>query len=74
MRFGMRREPSHQAQRCESRAACTKRVEMHQRRYRAFPDAAASRGEEDPTEHASDEAITLARLMRGVQWGGPTTP
>ncbi len=36
--------------------------------YRVFPDSAASKGESDPTEHASTEQVALAHLMRGVHW------
>jgi len=36
--------------------------------YKVFPDSAASRGEKDPTEKASGEAVALAHLMRGVHW------
>jgi hypothetical protein len=33
-----------------------------------FPDSAAARGEKDPSEKASGEAIALAHLMKGVHW------
>jgi NAD(P)-dependent dehydrogenase (short-subunit alcohol dehydrogenase family) len=36
--------------------------------YRVFPDSAAARGEADPAERASGEAVALAHLMRGVHW------
>ncbi len=36
--------------------------------YRVFPDSAAARGKQDPTEHASPEQLALAHLMRGVHW------
>ena len=36
--------------------------------YKVFPDSAAARGEKDPGEKASGEAIALAHLMRGVHW------
>ena len=36
--------------------------------YKVFPDSAASRGEQDPDEHASSEQLALANLMRGVHW------
>lgn len=36
--------------------------------YKVFPDSAAAKGEKDPSEHASGEAIALAHLMRGVHW------
>jgi NAD(P)-dependent dehydrogenase (short-subunit alcohol dehydrogenase family) len=36
--------------------------------YKVFPDSAAARGEKDPTEHASNEQVALAHLMRGVHW------
>jgi NAD(P)-dependent dehydrogenase (short-subunit alcohol dehydrogenase family) len=36
--------------------------------YKVFPDSAASRGEKDPSEKASGEAVALAHLMRGVHW------
>ncbi|MCW2952348.1 MAG: Male sterility domain protein [Conexibacter sp.] len=36
--------------------------------YKVFPDSAASKGESDPTEHASTEQVALAHLMRGVHW------
>jgi NAD(P)-dependent dehydrogenase (short-subunit alcohol dehydrogenase family) len=36
--------------------------------YKVFPDSAAARGEKDPSEKASGEAIALAHLMRGVHW------
>jgi NAD(P)-dependent dehydrogenase (short-subunit alcohol dehydrogenase family) len=36
--------------------------------YKVFPDSAASKGEKDPTEHASTEQVALAHLMRGVHW------
>jgi NAD(P)-dependent dehydrogenase (short-subunit alcohol dehydrogenase family) len=36
--------------------------------YKVFPDSAAAKGEKDPSEKASGEAIALAHLMRGVHW------
>ena len=36
--------------------------------YKVFPDSAASRGEKDPGEKASGEAVALAHIMRGVHW------
>jgi NAD(P)-dependent dehydrogenase (short-subunit alcohol dehydrogenase family) len=36
--------------------------------YKVFPDSAAARGEKDPKEKASGEAIALAHLMKGVHW------
>jgi NAD(P)-dependent dehydrogenase (short-subunit alcohol dehydrogenase family) len=36
--------------------------------YKVFPDSAAARGKEDPTEAASTEQVALAHLMRGVHW------
>jgi NAD(P)-dependent dehydrogenase (short-subunit alcohol dehydrogenase family) len=36
--------------------------------YKVFPDSAASKGEQDPNEHASTEQVALAHLMRGVHW------
>src|SRR3954454_224640 len=36
--------------------------------YKVFPDSAAARGEQDPSEKASGEAVALAHLMRGVHW------
>ena len=36
--------------------------------YKVFPDSAASKGEDDPSEKASTEQIALAHLMRGVHW------
>jgi len=36
--------------------------------YKVFPDSAAARGERDPGERASGEAVALAHLMRGVHW------
>ncbi|MGI8430223.1 MAG: SDR family oxidoreductase [Solirubrobacteraceae bacterium] len=36
--------------------------------YKVFPESAASRGEQDPDEHASTEQLALANLMRGVHW------
>jgi hypothetical protein len=36
--------------------------------YRVFPDSAAAKGEKDPSEKASGEAIALAHLMKGVHW------
>ena len=36
--------------------------------YKVFPDSAAARGEKDPAEKASGEAVVLANLMRGVHW------
>ncbi len=36
--------------------------------YKIFPDSAASRGDKDPGEKASGEAVALAHIMRGVHW------
>jgi NAD(P)-dependent dehydrogenase (short-subunit alcohol dehydrogenase family) len=36
--------------------------------YKVFPDSAAAKGEKDPSEKASGEAIALAHLMKGVHW------
>jgi short-subunit dehydrogenase len=36
--------------------------------YKVFPESAASRGEKDPSEKASGEAVALAHLMKGVHW------
>ncbi len=36
--------------------------------YKVFPDSAASKGQQDPDEHASTEQVALAHLMRGVHW------
>jgi hypothetical protein len=36
--------------------------------YRVFPDSAAARGDGDPGEAASGDAVALAHLMRGVHW------
>jgi NAD(P)-dependent dehydrogenase (short-subunit alcohol dehydrogenase family) len=36
--------------------------------YKVFPDSAAARGEKDPNEKASGEAVALAHLMKGVHW------
>jgi NAD(P)-dependent dehydrogenase (short-subunit alcohol dehydrogenase family) len=36
--------------------------------YKVFPDSAASKGEKDPNEKASMEAIAMANLMKGVHW------
>ncbi len=36
--------------------------------YKVFPDSAAARGQQDPSEHASSEQVALAHLMRGVHW------
>ena len=36
--------------------------------YKVFPDSAASKGEKDPSEKASNEQVALAHLMRGVHW------
>ena len=36
--------------------------------FKVFPDSAAAKGKEDPSEHASGEAIALAHLMKGVHW------
>ncbi len=36
--------------------------------YKVFPDSAASRGQQDPGEHASTEQVALAHLMRGIHW------
>ncbi len=36
--------------------------------YKVFPDSAAARGQQDPSEQASTEQVALAHLMRGVHW------
>jgi hypothetical protein len=36
--------------------------------YKVVPDSAASRGEKDPAEKASTEAVALAHIMKGVHW------
>jgi hypothetical protein len=36
--------------------------------YRVFPESAASKGKQDPSEKASTEQVALAHLMRGVHW------
>ncbi len=36
--------------------------------YKVFPDSAAARGQQDPSEKASTEQVALAHLMRGVHW------
>jgi NAD(P)-dependent dehydrogenase (short-subunit alcohol dehydrogenase family) len=36
--------------------------------YKVFPDSAASRGEQDPSEKASMEQIAMANVMKGVHW------
>jgi len=36
--------------------------------YKVFPDSAAAKGEKDPSEKASGEAVALAHLMKGVHW------
>jgi NAD(P)-dependent dehydrogenase (short-subunit alcohol dehydrogenase family) len=36
--------------------------------YKVFPDSAASKGQQDPDEHASTEQVALAHLMKGVHW------
>jgi NAD(P)-dependent dehydrogenase (short-subunit alcohol dehydrogenase family) len=36
--------------------------------YKVFPDSAAARGEQDPSEKASVEQIAMANLMKGVHW------
>jgi NAD(P)-dependent dehydrogenase (short-subunit alcohol dehydrogenase family) len=36
--------------------------------YKVFPDSAAAKGKQDPTEAASTEQVALAHLMRGVHW------
>ena len=36
--------------------------------YKVFPDSAASKGEKDPSEKASNEQVALAHLMKGVHW------
>jgi hypothetical protein len=33
-----------------------------------FPESAAAKGEKDPKEKASNEAIALSHLMKGVHW------
>jgi hypothetical protein len=36
--------------------------------YKVFPDSAAAQGSVDPGEHASNEQVALAHLMKGVHW------
>ncbi len=36
--------------------------------YKVFPDSAAAKGKQDPSERASSEQVALAHLMRGVHW------
>src|SRR5919197_2102203 len=36
--------------------------------FKVFPVSAAAKGEKDPNEKASGEAVALAHLMRGVHW------
>jgi NAD(P)-dependent dehydrogenase (short-subunit alcohol dehydrogenase family) len=36
--------------------------------YKVFPDSAAARGEQDPSEKASMEQVAMANLMKGVHW------
>jgi NAD(P)-dependent dehydrogenase (short-subunit alcohol dehydrogenase family) len=36
--------------------------------YKVFPDSAAAKGEKDPNEKASGEAVALAHLMKCVHW------
>src|ERR671937_3115093 len=36
--------------------------------YKVFPDSAAAKGKEDPSEKASMEQIAMANLMKGVHW------
>jgi NAD(P)-dependent dehydrogenase (short-subunit alcohol dehydrogenase family) len=36
--------------------------------YKVFPDSAAAKGEQDPSEKASVEQIAMANLMKGVHW------
>src|SRR5919198_2542745 len=36
--------------------------------YKVFPDSAAAKGKEDPSEKASVEQIAMANLMKGVHW------
>jgi NAD(P)-dependent dehydrogenase (short-subunit alcohol dehydrogenase family) len=36
--------------------------------YKVFPDSAAARGEQDPSEKASIEQVAMANLMKGVHW------
>ena len=36
--------------------------------YKVFPDSAAAKGQKDPSEKASGEAIALAHIMKGVHW------
>jgi NAD(P)-dependent dehydrogenase (short-subunit alcohol dehydrogenase family) len=36
--------------------------------YKVFPDSAAAKGEKGVEEHASNEQVALAYLMRGVHW------
>jgi hypothetical protein len=36
--------------------------------YKVFPDSSAAKGQKDPSEKASGEAIALAHIMKGVHW------
>ncbi|MEA2446133.1 MAG: hypothetical protein QOJ12_3425, partial [Thermoleophilales bacterium] len=36
--------------------------------YKVFPDSAAARGEQDPSEKASMQQVAMANLMKGVHW------
>ena len=36
--------------------------------YKIFPDSAAAKGKQDPSEKASMEQIAMANLMKGVHW------
>ena len=36
--------------------------------YKVFPDSAAAKGQQDPSEKASVEQIAMANLMKGVHW------
>jgi len=36
--------------------------------YKVFPESAAAAGKKDPNEKASNEAVALSYLMRGVHW------
>ncbi len=36
--------------------------------YKVFPDSAAAKGEINPSEHASNEQVAMAYLMKGVHW------
>ncbi|MBJ7330181.1 MAG: SDR family oxidoreductase [Solirubrobacteraceae bacterium] len=36
--------------------------------YKLFPDSAAAKGDDDPSERASVEQIAVANLMKGVHW------